>query len=337
MFVLGFDIGGTKCAVVLAKVKEENVEFLEREQVSSVPDWKGVLNRLAARGEAMMMKHGVSRSDCRIGISCGGPLSADRMLILSPPNLLGWDQVPVVEFLSEKLRMPAKMENDADACALAEWKYGAGKGSRNMIFLTFGTGLGAGLILDGKLYKGTSGAAGETGHIRLAKDGPEGYGKAGSFEGFCSGGGIRKLAISYAEEKKALGKLVGYVKWNEKETKGDSVKNLSGIEDGEKDLFKDVTAKSVAMAAKAGDPDAIEVFRISGRYFGQGLSILMDLLNPEVIVVGSIFARSGELLEEAMYEEIKKEALPQTAAVCEIRPAMLGEQIGDYGSVMAAL
>lgn len=101
------------------------------------------------------------------GISCGGPLSPDRKWILSPPNLRGWDQVPVVEYLEEKLGIPVKMENDADAGALAEWKFGAGKGCQNMIFLTFGTGLGSGLILNGQLYRGSTGMAGEAGHIRM--------------------------------------------------------------------------------------------------------------------------------------------------------------------------
>lgn len=335
MYVLGFDIGGTKCAVLLGKVTEEQVEFLGRKQVESTPDWQGVLDLLADRGEEMMKERGACREQCKIGISCGGPLSSDRQFILSPPNLPGWDRVPVVEYLSRRLGMPAKMENDADACALAEWKYGAGKGSRNMVFLTFGTGLGAGLILDGRLYKGTSGGAGETGHIRLAPDGPVGYGKAGSFEGFCSGGGIRRLAISYAREQLARGHRVGYVNWSL--CGPDTDEALLCNPDEEELLFRDVTAKSVAMAAGAGDPDAVEVYRISGRYFGRGLAVLIDLLNPEVIVVGSIFARSGKLLKETMYEEIKKEALPQAAAVCRIEPAVLGERIGDYGSIMAAL
>lgn len=337
MHILGFDIGGTKCAVLLGKVTEEEVEFLERVQIPSTPDWRAVLNALADAGEEMLEKHDVSRGGCRIGISCGGPLSADRQFILSPPNLPGWDRVPVVEYLKERLGMPAKMENDADACALAEWKYGAGKGSSNMIFLTFGTGLGAGLILNGRLYKGTSGAAGETGHLRLAEDGPEGYGKAGSFEGFCSGGGIRKLAVSYAKEQFKKGHKAGYVDWTKlrPEMNPESIEHLSP--EDEAVLFEDVTAKSVALAAGAGDPDAAEVYRISGRYFGRGLSILLDLLNPEVIVVGSIFARSGNLLKETMYEEIRREALPQTAGVCQIKPAVLGERIGDYGSIMAAL
>ena len=100
----------------------------------------------------------------------------------------------IVEWLQNRINVPAFPQNDANACALAEWQFGAGRGCKNMVFLTFGTGMGAGLILDGRLYAGTNDMAGEAGHMRLAPDGPEGYGKRGSFEGFCSGGGIRQLA-----------------------------------------------------------------------------------------------------------------------------------------------
>ncbi len=331
-FVLGFDIGGTKCAVLLGQVTEETVDFLGREQIKTGTDWKAVLDLLIRKGRVLLEKNELKNSRwLKIGISCGGPLSPDRKRILSPPNLPGWDDVPVVEYLSSAFSCPAKMENDADACALAEWKYGAGRGSRNMIFLTFGTGLGAGFILDGKLYKGSTGMAGEAGHIRLAENGPEGYGKEGSFEGFCSGSGIRNLAEIYAKKRLAQGVKVSYVDWPTEET------SLEENGPQTEQALKALTAQSVAEAAVGGDEDALEIFRISGRYFGRGLSVLIDLLNPEIIVAGSIFTRSGKLLEETMYQEIKKEALPASASACTICPACLGEKIGDYGSIMAAL
>ena len=113
---------------------------------------------------------------------------------MCPPNLPDWDNVPLVEMTEKRLGIKTILQNDANACAVAEWKFGAGRGTRNMVFLTFGTGMGAGLILDGRLYSGTNDMAGEVGHIRLAPKGPLGYGKKGSFEGFCSGGGIADLA-----------------------------------------------------------------------------------------------------------------------------------------------
>ncbi|WP_100041939.1 ROK family protein [Lacrimispora sphenoides] len=315
MHIIGFDIGGTKCAVFLCRLEGDTIIWNDRKEIQTTSDWRAVLDTLCVYGERMLETHEVSRPDCRIGISCGGPLSPDRKIICSPPNLPGWVSVPIVSYLSEKLQMPARMLNDADACALAEWKYGAGKGSLHMIFLTFGTGLGAGLILNGRLYTGACGMAGEVGHVRLKEDGPVGYGKAGSLEGFCSGGGIRQMAIDKAKQMEKEGKKASF-------------------QTGEKEEIK---AKDVAEAARAGHKDAAELLKESGTYFGRGLSMLIDILNPEVIVAGSIYARTHEFMEPSMWEEIRREALASSAAVCRIVPAQLGERIGDYGAVMAAV
>jgi glucokinase len=186
-----------------------------------------------------------------------------------------------------------------------------------MIFLTFGTGLGAGLILNGKLYEGTNGNAGEVGHIRLENDGPIGYCKRGSFEGFCSGGGIGQLGYVMALKCIENGTYPLYFK--------------KGMSAG------DITAKSIADAAAKGDPTALEVYRVSGEYLGKGLALLIDILNPEKIVIGSIFARNESLFIDAMTSEIEKEALLPSASCCKIVPAALSEQIGDYASIATAL
>ena len=315
MNVLGFDIGGTKCAVMLARVYDDEVKFLKRVSIATSPDWELILGQLSKEAETMLFDFKVDLDRCRIGISCGGPLDTKKGLILSPPNLVGWDKVPIVSYLSERFNMPVKLQNDADACALAEWKYGAGKGTQNMIFLTFGTGLGAGLILNGMLYTGANNMAGEVGHIRMAEEGPVGYGKEGSFEGFCSGGGIKQLAQIQAGKMEIQGLKASYI--------------ITDIES--------ITTKDVAIAAEAGHGDALDIFKKSGYYFGKGLSILIDILNPEVIVAGSIFARAGKFMIEEMNKQITKEALPMAAEACEIKPAELGEQIGDYAAVVVGV
>lgn len=212
--------------------------------------------------------------------------------------------------------MPVFLQNDANACALAEWQYGAGKGCQNMVFLTFGTGLGAGLILDGKLYSGTNDMAGEVGHIRLSSFGPVGFGKKGSFEGFCSGGGIKQIGQMLAREKLQMGEKTLYCQ---------SMEELDGI-----------SAKTIAEAANAGDETAKEVYRICGEKLGEGLSIIIDMLNPERIVIGSVFARSQNLLCEGMERLLSKESLSQSLQVCSVLPAALGEQIGDYAALAVA-
>ena len=164
---IGIDIGGTKCAVVKGTVIDDRIK-IESKVKFPTPDKDEALSRIFSEVERLMPCNA-------IGISCGGPLDEERGVIMSPPNLPGWDSVPITKLLTERFGVPAYLLNDANACAVAEWKFGAGRGAENMVFLTFGTGMGAGLILNGRLYSGCCGMAGEVGHIRLSHDGPEGY------------------------------------------------------------------------------------------------------------------------------------------------------------------
>lgn len=314
MLVLGFDIGGTKCAVITAKVENGEIEILKKEKCSTdhTNSPRDMINKLMNMADGILP----SKPDA-IGISCGGPLDSKRGVIMSPPNLPGWDNVEIVNQIEARYGVRPKLQNDANACAMAEWKFGAGKGYDNVVFLTFGTGLGAGLILDGRLYSGTNDNAGELGHIRLDRFGPVGYGKAGSFEGFCSGGGIAQLGYTKALEKVQTGEYPLYFQ-----------KGMTA---------DDISAKSIAEAADKGDETAIEVYRICGEYLGRGLSVVIDILNPQVIVLGSIFARSHHLLWKSTEEIIKHEALPLSAGCCQVVPAKLGESIGDYAAIATAL
>lgn len=300
---IGVDIGGTKCAVT---VGDEDCRVIDKVRFATDGS---ALERIIAEAKKFSEKYEISS----VGISCGGPLDGARGVICSPPNLPGWDDVPITALLSEATGAPAKLCNDADACAVAEWKFGAGKGTKNMIFLTFGTGMGAGLILDGHLYTGACNMAGEVGHVRLAKDGPVGYGKAGSFEGFCSGGGIKRLARSVIEDALAKGENVPYA-----------------------DALDRIDARFIAEKAAEGDPTAREIFRVSGEKLGEALAVLIDILNPEMIVIGSIFQRSGELLREAMEEALTREAIDVSRRACRIVPAALGDDIGDIAALAVA-
>lgn len=290
--VWGLDIGGTKCALVIG---DRTGKVLARWQVATADygaDWQRLINDLLKNAE------GIYTRPLAAGVSCGGPLSSARGVIMSPPNLPGWDDVHIVEWLQNRLSVPAFLQNDANACALAEWQFGAGRGCKNMVFLTFGTGMGAGLILDGRLYAGTNDMAGEAGHMRLAPDGSEGYGKRGSFEGFCSGGGIRQLAHM--------------------------------------ELGKDLSCKQLCELADAGDADARRVLEKSADYLGRALAVLIDILNPERIVIGSIYARAERHFKDGALSAIRREALSLSSGVCEIVPAGLGDSIGDIAALSIA-
>ncbi len=303
---IGIDIGGTKCAVTASDDSGNIVEKIRFDTLGCQATLQTIFEAVASLGQAKA-----------IGISCGGPLDTKRGIIMSPPNLPGWDNIPIVDMLKDRFCVPVYIENDANACALAEWKFGAGRGTASMVFLTFGTGMGSGLILDGRLYRGISGNAGEIGHMRMAPSGPVGFGKAGSFEGFCSGGGIRQLGIQKAKELFAAGKSASFCP--------------------SPDRIETINAKSIAEQADMGQCDAMEVYETCGRMLGRGLAVLVDVLNPEAIVMGSIFARSSHLLQASMEEELKKECLPESLTACRILPAALGEQIGDYGALTVAM
>lgn len=312
---LGLDIGGTKCSIVVGDASfsiKQKIVFdtrTERGYQSILSEFQRNIQSLLTEYSGYQLK--------RIGISCGGPLDSKNGIIYSPPNLPGWDNVPITKIFSDEFGVDVALQNDANACALAEWLMGAGKGTSNMIFLTFGTGMGAGLILNGKLYSGTNDLGGEVGHIRLEKTGPIGFGKAGSFEGFCSGGGIAQLAKTIVSKK---------LKNNEPVTFCPSLERIN-----------DIDTKMVALAAQSGDPVAKEIIRISAEYLGQGLAILIDVLNPECIVIGSIYARNEMLFKPLLEKVLQKEAIPAALGVCRIKPAELGDSIGDYAALCVAI
>lgn len=314
--IAGFDIGGTKCAALIGEDAENDLKISDRREFKTEGSPESVIDRLIITLQEELRNIGKSIKDvAAVGVSCGGPLNGKKGVIMSPPNLPGWDNIPITDIIKNRLGVNAYLCNDADACAVAEWKYGAGKGAENMAFLTFGTGLGAGLILNGKLYTGANNFAGEVGHIRLDRQGPCGYGKIGSFEGFCSGGGIAQLAKNRVREILQRGEKV------------DFCTSLNDIEA--------ITAKSLFFAAENGSALAKDIYAEVGDYFGYGLSYLIDILNPERIIVGGVYMRAHKYIDEAMYNRIRKECLSVPACV-QILPAGLGERIGDYAALSIA-
>lgn len=319
--IIGIDIGGTKCAVILGSIGHDTAKLNILDKISfTTKAAKGLDYTLGNIYESI--EYIIEKNNCEtfeisnIGISCGGPLNSHKGIIMSPPNLIGWDDVHIVDMLEERYGVETKLQNDANACALAEWKFGAGIGYKNIIFLTFGTGMGAGLILDGRIYTGTNDMAGEVGHVRLDDNGPVGFGKAGSFEGFCSGGGIAQLAKTMVLEKLQMGQNVSFCK---------SMDDLPSL-----------TAKLVSKAAKEKDELAVDIFKKCGQYLGRGLSVLIDILNPEIIIIGSVFTRSKELLWPYA-QQIIEEALIYSRKVCKVVSSNLGDTIGDYAALAVAV
>ena len=316
---IGLDIGGTKCAVVLARVNrgiqiEDKIRFATCAEKGFDYAWG-----LLCQGiEELMSRHGLKSTDVQaIGVSCGGPLNSRQGVVLCPPHLPSWVNIPIKKLLEEKFHIAAYLQNDANACALVEWKLGAGRGTENMIFLTMGTGFGGGIIAEGRLVRGNTDMGGEVGHLRLADDGPVGFGKAGSAEGFVSGDAVGRQGAALTERLIAQGKPPAWIR------------------DGHR--LEEIDARLLAAYARQGDEDAAGLFRFVGRMLGRGLAQMVDTLNPECIVIGSVFARCEDLLRPAMEEELRREAIPFSLEGLKVVPAGTGEAIGDLASVMTAL
>lgn len=246
----------------------------------------------------------------RVGVAVPGPLNVREGTVYEPPNLRGWKNVPVQRILEERLGRPVVLENDANAAALGEWWQGAGVSSRHLVYITVSTGVGGGLVLDGKLYRGASGMAGEIGHMVVDPDGPVcSCGRPGHLEGIASGPAIAR----WTEERLREGR--------------DSV--LAGREA--------LSSREVAEAAERGDGLAREAFRRAGRSLGLVVAGLLNLLNPEVVVIGGGVARAGRWLFDPLLEAVRQATLTQPWQVARIVPAALGDHAGLVGAAYLAM
>jgi len=305
--VLGFDLGGTKTACVEGTVNGETLQQVEMPTNAAEPFAKTFPHIVRAARALRERAEGEGRRIAAVSVSVGGPLRIDEGFLINPPHLPGWHNVALKERLVEEFPgMPVRVEHDGNAGALAEFHFGVGKDRtdlKHLVFLTFGTGVGAGLIVNGQIVRGASDTAGEVGHWRLAEDGPLGFGKRGSWESFASGAGLVELAARMFPAR-----------WNSSTPIRVLVESM--VED---------------------DAEAQQVADEAGKWMGRGLALLIDALNPQVIVFGSLGVVLGERILGPARKVIAEEALPQAASACVLQPAALGNRIGDVAALMAAL
>jgi glucokinase len=304
--ILGLDVGGTKTAIVEGTFEGR---ILSRRELPTQPadafsQTFRRMNRLI--DEAIAEAAASGRAISAISVSIGGPLRIATGKILDPPHLPGWHGIDLLAELNAKYpEWPAFVEHDGNAGALAEFHFGSGRtrpGVRHLIFLTFGTGLGAGIIVNGDILHGASDTAGEVGHWRLSEDGPVGFGKAGSWEGWASGKGMLGIARAKNPDR-----------WQQA-----SLRDLVG------DMLAD-------------DPEALSVAAESAHWLGRGIALLLDAFNPDIVALGALSAVLGERIFVPLNEELAREALPQAVQACSVIPAELGSGIGDVASLMAAI
>ncbi len=308
--IAGVDLGGTKI-LTLVVGRDLKIAGSDLRATDAAEGPEAVLARImasvrvASRGRAL----------AAIGISTPGPCDPERGVVTSPPNLPGWSDVPLAQLVSQGMHLPAWIENDANAAAIAEQRLGAGRGSRHMVLVILGTGIGGGLILDGRLYRGASGAAGEIGHMQLEPNGPRcGCGRRGCLEALASGRALRDRAAEIV------------------------VREPSGIlariarDEGERP-----TAESLGRAAAAGDVSAQQAITTAGRYLGAGLTNLVDIFNPEIVVLGGSLRKLGPLYLDTAREIARVEAFPQSYRDARIVEAELGDEAGAFGAALIAL
>jgi glucokinase len=294
---LGLDIGGTKCAALVGSVDGQIVDRVQwPAQAARGP--QAMIEELLLHARQLVERYPAVSG---VGVSIGGPLDAERGIILSPPNLPGWDEIPLLQILEQNLRLPVRIEHDAAACCLAEYSWGAGIGTSRLIYLTCGTGFGAGVVIDGKIYRGASGQSLEIGHTRFRDDGPEAFGKVGSVEAFCAGASLGKLATW---------------KFPHRWPQPPDAQDLAG-------LWQD------------GDPEATAVIEINAAAIGEVCANLADFLRPDLILLGSLAGHLGTPWLERVRSRFSIEILSTTTA--RVVPAALGPRLQDCSALVVAI
>jgi glucokinase len=311
--LLGIDIGGTKLALAVGD-SSGRIFAHRRRPTEASGDAEADLRRIAADARSLLDEAGVSLDDVAcIGVSVPGPFDRKRGLLLEPPNLPGWNQAPVRRVLADALGRPVHLENDANAAALAEWRFGAGRGFQHLVYLTMSTGIGGGLILDGRLYRGRADGAGEVGHIPVEWDGePCACGMRGCLEAYAGG-------AAWARRLRAIAPVDG------------RVAALAGGREH-------ATPEHLVAAAREGDAFALGELARFNRYLARGIATLIFSLAPEVVILGTIPTAAGDALcLDPVRELVAARVWPLLGEGVEIRPAGLGAELGDYAGLSVAL
>jgi glucokinase len=316
-FVLGIDIGGTN--LVVGSVAEDGTALLAvaSEPTHAEAGATDVVDRLVALGEraiAATRREAPGAEILGVGVGAPGPLDTKRGIVLLTPNL-GWVNMPLRAIIHDRLGLPASLDNDANCAVLGEWWVGAARGARHAIGITIGTGIGGGLILDGRLYHGASDVAGEIGHTTIDTEGRRcKCGNYGCLEAYASGPNIAIRAIEEIQAG-AVSRLPSYVGGN----------------------LEQITAQTVYLAAQEGDELALEVVNDTAKFLGVGIGNLLNVFNPEVVVVCGGVTLAGDHLFVPLRREAARRAFKPAVAACRIVPGELAGTAGVYGAAKAFL
>lgn len=313
MPVLGIDLGGTKVALCVGR-EDGGIEARQVSPTTNTGVWKTDLEELVSEARGFWASHSEAASPQIIGLSVPGPIDPEAGLLLNPPNLDGWERVPVVRAFEEAFGCPVAIENDANAAAVAEWRFGAGQGTRDMVYLTMSTGIGGGLILGGRLHRGAFGGAGEIGHVPIAPEGRScACGLRGCLEAYCGG-------------------VAWQARLREETPDTSLVLAQAGGERGS------ISPEHLVAAARDGDAYANRAFSEWLDDLSIGIAQLIMTLEPRRVVLGTIAIAAGESLCFApLRERVSRRVWPQQSSRIEIVPAALGSDRAFLAGLAAAL
>jgi len=313
--ILAIDLGGTK---IIAAIVSSQGQVMAREYYPTLAGEgpQSVIDRILFAIDHLLSLRNIDLSQLdSISIAAAGAIDLDKGVITISPNLPGWHDIPLRDIVNRKYKVNTLLINDASAAALGEYHFGAGKGVNNLIYLTVSTGIGGGIIINGELYLGPSGSAGEIGHMTIDINGPRGScGNIGCLETLASGTAVAREAI----------RRIG---------QGEE----SSLTDMVEGKIENITAEKVSMAAQGGDSLASDVISEAATYLGVGMVNLVNIFNPEMIIVGGGVAQIGDLLLDPVRQVVKERAFQLSAQAVRIVPAQLGDNAGVLGAAVFAL
>jgi glucokinase len=310
--VLAIDLGGTNIKSAILLPHGKIIYFRSYPTQADKGPQKVVMGIVSAIKDSLMRTELEINELCGIAIAAAGILDVKNGVVTSSPNLPGWHNVPLRDMLATKLGVDIHLINDASAAALGEHRFGAGCGADNLVYLTVSTGIGGGIIIDGKLYVGTDGCAGEIGHMVVEADGPQcNCGNFGCLEVMASGTAIAN------EAKRRIGQ-------------GET----SRITEFSSGGLNSITAETVALAAKQGDSLACGVVNRAAYYLGVGLANIVNIFNPEAIIIGGGVSKMGNILLRPARKVVKQRAFRLPVRTVRIVRSRLGDKAGTIGSAV---
>ena len=312
-FVVGIDFGVTHLTILVADLGAHILE--EAEIPININDGpQACIDQANHLLRELLAKAGRELTDINaIGVGVPGPIVSDAGMVLAPPIMPGWDRFPIRDTLVKMWGCPISLSNDSELGALGEWAAGAGRGEQNLAYIKIGTGIGAGLLLEGQIYRGVTGSAGEIGHLTIEENGPLcACGNHGCLEAIAGGRAIAQQAQEIAQKDQRT-----------------ELANIKPIES--------ITARDVASAARLGDLAAQQILNRAGTYVGIAIAGVVNMFNPGMVIIGGGVAQSGDILLEPIRLAVQRRSLPAATRAVRITTAMLGRRSSSMGAIIQAL